>query len=282
MSFNLTDVLADGVDRLATAVGAILVVVSFLAGLASTVAAQDLLRIAIADWQTQLQETDPELAEQIGPGLEETLSGLHLAVGLSPGVATVLWIVATIASLAIVIVAFETFGRERDHLTTSALSGVGWKTLNFVVGAIVFAIVFTIGIALLVLPGLVVLVLFFFFPAAIAIDGDNFVSAFGSSVAVVRENAFGTIGLLVVAIVAGIAVSIIAGIVAAPLPPVAGGVVGEVASALVLLYAVAIVGRAYVDATTDDAVERTENEADEREDEDTEDRGPSYGDEIEF
>lgn len=250
MTFDVRTALGEGVDRFTTAAGGVLVVVAAAVGFVSTIAQQDLVRVALSDWLATVQETDPEMAAEFEPMLEELLDSLTLAVGLSFGTAATLWLVATILTVGIVVVAFSAFGEGHDRLDTAAFDGLVWRTANLLVGLIAFFVALLIGLTLLVLPGLLVLFLFCFFPAAICVDGENFVSAFGTSLDVVRSNLLGTLGLLVALFVAAFGISVITAVVAGAFPTVAAGIVAELGNTVALLFSVAVLARAYVAGPT--------------------------------
>lgn len=260
MTFDIGTVLNEAAERLATSAGAILVGGLALFGIVRAAAAQDVVRGVFE----RLLEifADPEFRAELGPeelqaledaerAIEAALAELPLALGLSPGVAALVWLLAFVLGLVVVTIALEAFGHERDTLDGSKPDGMGWKVLNLLLGLIAFGILFVIGLVLFVVPGLVIAVLLLFFPAAVVLDGESFVGAFGSSVDVVRENVLGTIGLVLVSVGVSIAISIVSTIFGAPLPAGAAAIVGELLSALGLAFTLALIARAYVRATAE-------------------------------
>lgn len=261
MSFDVGTVLNQAIERVATSVGAIVIGGLALTGFVRTVAGQDLVRALLERLLSELRRE--EFREGMGPeqleaveeaerAIETYLAELPLAMGMQPGTATLVWLGGFVLGLAVVAVAIDAFGRRRDALDGIELGGVAWKTLNLFLGTVVFAILFLIGLALFVVPGLVVAVLLLYFPAAIVLDDRSFVGAFESSAGVVRENLPGTLGLVAVAIGAGIAVGIVGWIVGIALPAAAAAVVGELLSAVGAAFVLALIARAYASATAED------------------------------
>lgn len=263
MSFDAGDVLTDAVDRLTTGAGAVLVGGLALFGIVRTVAEQDIAR-ALLEW-VLAELDDPAVREELGPEEYETIRGeleavladLPLALGLSPGTAAVVWLAGYVLALVVTVVAIDAFGNEHDRI--GALDGgrIGRHTLHLFVGSIVSGLLFVIGLVLFVIPGLVIGVLLVFFPAAIVLDDESFVAAFGSSVGVVRENVLGTLGIVVVGIVASFGIGIAATIVGSPLPGSVASVVSDLFGAVSLAFILALVARAYADGTADASVTET-------------------------
>lgn len=257
-SFEIGTVFGDSVERIATSVGALLIAGIAFFGVVRTAAGQDIARGTLEWILAELE--DPELREQLGPEqlealeaaeteLNAVLADLPLALGLSPGAAALVWIVGYVLGLVVAVLALDAFGQEWDTPGEIDASRIGWKTLNLFFGTIVFGILFVIGLVLFVLPGLAILVLLVFFPAAIVLDDESFFEAFGSSVGVVRENVGGAILLVIAGIAVGIAVSIVTAVVGAGLPSRETVIVSELFSAVGLAFVLALLARAYADAT---------------------------------
>lgn len=257
MSFKTGEVLGDAVDRLTTSAGAVLIGGIALFGILRTAAGQDITR-GVLEWVLDQLETagfrddlgpqQLEALESVEAELEAHIAELPLALGLSPGLAAGLWLLAYVLGLVVVVVALDTFGNARDTLSGLETEGVGWKTLNLFFGGIVFGILVFVGLLLFVLPGLVFIVLLVFFPAAVVLDDENFFGAFGSSVAVARSNIGGAIAVVLLAIVVGIAVTVAAWIVGGFLPPAGDAIAGDLLSAIGVAFGLALIARAYADS----------------------------------
>lgn len=258
MTFDVGNVLSDAFERLTTRAGAILVVGLTIVGIVRTAAIQDLVRTFLEWFRDQLE--DPEIRDQltaeevetIEREIDTTLSELPLALGLSPELAALLWLVGFVLSLVIVVIAIDAFTYERDALDGLETDRIGWKTLNLLVGWIAFGILFLIGLILFVLPGILVGLFLVFFAAAIVIDDESFLSAFASSIDVVRDNFLGTLGIVLLSLGAFIGLGFVGSAVGAILPALPAAVLGDLLSAVGQAFALALIARAYVDATADE------------------------------
>lgn len=261
MTFNVSDTVAEAVDRLTTSAAAVLIAALTVVGVLQTAALQDILR-GFLEWML-VQLEDPEVRAELTASEIETLeeqinayiAELPLALGLSPGAAALLWLVAFVVALAIVAVAIDTFGTERDSLEGVPTEGVGRKTLHLLLGWIAFSVLFAIGFALLVVPGLVVAFVLMFFTVAIVIDDESFVGAFGSSYGVVRSNLLGAFAIGVLGIVAFLVFWFVGLILAGILPGVPGAIAADLITAVGQVFVLALVTRAYVTAGTDDTAD---------------------------
>ena len=247
--------MSDAVERLTTSAGAILVVAMTVVGVVQTAALQDILRAFLESMLDVLD--DPEFREELSASDLETLESqidaaladLPLAMGLSPTAAALVWLLAFVAALVIVAVAIDTFANERDSFDGLETERLGRKTLHLLLGWIAFGVLFVIGLFLFVFPGLLVALFLVFFAAAIVIDDESFVSAFGSSYRVARSNLGGALAVLLLVIVAFIASRFVSGILAGLLSGVPGAVAAELVTSVAQVFVLALVARAYVDAT---------------------------------
>jgi len=266
MSFNVGSALKQGFARLATVTGAVVLAAYGLFGLLSTVGGQDVYRSVLEDFRDSafvddLRAEDPEAADALVESIDQAIADLPLAFGLDPLIGGLLWLAATLGAVVVAVVGLDAFGRGLGTLDGSVLDGLAWRTVNAVVGTVVAALAIVIGFAFLIVPGIVIAVALFFFPAAIAIDGENFFAAFKRSVGVVRDAVVETVALVVVWIVlliVGVLVDIVLG---AALPATAAAVLAEVVNAAITVAMLAVVAVAYVKATTDAAVSAPDPDA---------------------
>jgi hypothetical protein len=255
MKYDIETVLEDSVARLTTQAAAVLVAAYTLVSVLQAAAVQDLFRVALEWFLDQMESPDfqaefsAEQAIELERAVETAKSELPLALGLSPGAAVALWIVSYLIGLVVLVVALDTFGRKQDRLTGLETTNIGWKVLNFFVGSIVFVILVAIGLVLFVIPGLILMVLLVFFPAAIAIDNKSFVSAFGASYNVAKENLLATVVLMVVNIIVFMALGFVSGIITGVIPGAPGAIVNQAITAVGWAFGLALTARAYVDAT---------------------------------
>lgn len=260
MSYKLEDVVEDAVARLTTQAAGVLIAAFTLVSIVRAAATQDLF-VALLEEISDLLD-DPEFRAELSGEeageintiqgeIDSTLAELPLALGLSPGAAVALWLVAYILGLVVLVVALDTFGREQDRLTGLETSNIGWKVLNFFVGSVVFFVLTAVGLVFFVIPGLIIMVLFVFFPAAIAIDNKSFLSAFGASFNVAKENLLATVVLIVLNLIAFVVLGFVSEIVTGALPGVPGAIISQALTTVGWAFGLALIARAYVDATQD-------------------------------
>lgn len=265
MQFDAGSAFSEGWDRITTQVAILLVGLYAAASIVQTAAIQDITREGILELREFMQ--DELSAEEYQDFVDETepiVNDLPLALGLDLVPALVLLLVALLASTAVVALAIDAFARRAADVDELDTSGLVLHTLNIFVGGIVYFVLIMIGFALLFVPGIVVLVIFAFYPAAIVVEDENFVSAFGSSFGTVTDNVGHTLLLLLLAIVISVAGSVLSTVATALLSGTIGAIVSTTVTAAVTILIVAMLTRAYVaahpDAPRADADETGANE----------------------
>ncbi|PSP27524.1 hypothetical protein BRC65_05190 [Halobacteriales archaeon QH_2_65_14] len=262
MEFDIGDVVNDGFERLATSVGAVVIVGWALFGIVRTAAGQDVFRAGLErllevfenpEFRDQLNPEQLQAVEELETEINASLADLPLALGLGPIAAVAVWLLAFVLGLVVVVVAMDAFGHERESFDEVDTDRLGWKTLNLFIGTVVFAILFVIGLFLLVLPGLVLAFLLVFFPAAIVINDESFFDAYGSSFSVARENIVGTLAIFAIGIATLFALGFVSTIFEISLPAVGAAIAGELLSAVGVAFVWALTARAFVDATRERA-----------------------------
>ena len=268
MAFAAGAVIRGAVDRLSTTAGGLLIIALTVVGVAQAAAAQDIVRGILDRALSELRDPairGPLTADQIAilesveQQIEAYMADLVLALGLNPIVAGSLWVVAYVLGLAVIVVTIDTFGHERDVITGLETDRLAWKTINLFFGMIVFGILFVIGLILFIIPGLLFALFMVFFPAAIALDGDSFFSAYSKSASVVRSNFLATLALIVVTIVLAVIFGMIGSMLQSALPAAAGPIAAELVSAIVLAFTLALFALAYMTSTRDTESEAVES-----------------------
>jgi hypothetical protein len=258
MEFDIGDVVNDGFERLATSIGAVVIVGWALFGIVRTAAGQDIFRAVLErllevfenpEFRDQLNPEQLQAVEELETEINTSLADLPLALGLDPIAAVAVWLLAFVLGLVVVVVAMDSFGHERESFDEVDTDRLGWKTLNLFIGTVVFAILFVIGLFLLVLPGLVLAFLLVFFPAAIVINDESFFDAYGSSISVARENIVGTLAIFAIGIATLFALGFVSTIFEISLPAAGAAIAGELLSAVGIAFVWALTARAFVDAT---------------------------------
>ncbi|GAB6862162.1 hypothetical protein ACFR97_05910 [Haloplanus litoreus] len=131
-------------------------------------------------------------------------------VALSLPVAATVVVGSLLALTVLSVVAIRTFvADERDAIPREFWTeGLGWAVLNLFVGGLVTTVLLTVGFALLIVPGVFLLVGLVFMAMYVAVDGDNFVTAMRRSWALARGNRLSILGLVLVVASLGFAVGI--------------------------------------------------------------------------
>lgn len=243
MGFNTGDAFSRAAGKLLAPIGIIITGGYLIASLLSSTGQQNLVEASADEIVADVREA---VGDDIADLVEEAIAELPLAFGLSESVANLLVILGFIGTIIAFAVGIASFAKDSTGADAITLDRLVWNSLNLFAGAIVFGIAVIIGLALLVIPGLIILLVLVFFPAAIAIDGENFIEAFGSSVDIVRDNAIQTIGIIAGWILLMIVVGIVGSIFSFVLPPLAGEIISQVISALGVAYLMALLATAYV------------------------------------
>ncbi|WP_228546262.1 hypothetical protein [Halegenticoccus tardaugens] len=235
---NVTDVLKTGASRSVERNGLFLMGIVFVLS-----AVNGLLGFGIARWAaeqgggTAAPQSDPAILLAVG------LAGL---LSLAIGVAT---IVVSIAAIR-VFVSDETERLPREYFTRN----VGWATLNFIVGAIVFGIVVALGFVALILPGIFLLVTLAFWSVYVAVEDQNFVRGFRSSWALTRGYRLDLVLLGVAVLLVTLALNVVFGV-----GNLAGAGVGlvfaQIGSAIATVFSTAVLATAYNELTARSAEE---------------------------
>lgn len=248
MAMNVQSSLQEAIERIATPAGAVLVALYAAVTLLQAAAMQDLMLWGMQLFVDFVAETEPGEAQQLEEDMAMFTDELHLALGLGVGPASALLLVAFVGSLVVLAMAIYAFGNEIDEPGETIPGGLGWTLVNLFVGSIVFGILVTIGLFMLVIPGIVMLILFLFWPVAVVLDGDWFGAGFASSVNVVTDNLMSTLGVVALLIVASVMQFVVGGVLGF-VPGAAGEVLAQVVGAIVWVFVIALLARAYVGAT---------------------------------
>lgn len=253
MAFDVGDTVSEAWDRFATQAGAVVVLAAGAVGILQNIAVQDLLRALLLGLESLILESsdqmDPQEIEQFQRSIDQALATLPLSLGLSPGVALLLWLGAFVLTAAVIAVAIDAFGSSRDRLTGVEVEGLGRKTAHLALGQLVVLIAIVVGFVVFVIPGFIVALVAAFllpyFPVAVVLDDESFASAYGSSVDYARDNLGDTVILVLVAIAVFIGVGFVGGVVVAVLPATVGAVVEQFFSAIATIFVLAMLTRAY-------------------------------------
>lgn len=241
MSLDIGGLVREGFDRTVSRNGLLLVVVFYLVGVPSAIASSELNRQLVGEAMTA--PTPAPGTTPAGPGL-----------GLPVSVAALLTVVLSIVSVVLLVGAIRTFlGEDTETLDPSDFTdNIVWLFVNILVGGIVFGILIAIGFALLVIPGIFLLVSLFFWNYVIIDEGANFVEGFQRSWSLTSGNRLELFLLGVVIAVIGLLINVVFGIPGAFLPDLAAPLVGQIGSAFATVFFYATGARTYLALTGED------------------------------
>ena len=259
MSLDIGAAVSEGVRRLRSRDGLVLVGAFLIVGVLSSVAGQSLL-LGFAEASLDLAQspdappgTDVEtLREQVSQVREST----PLAVEISAGVAFGLVFLLGILAEALRIVAIRIFYTAAGNSPADLRENLAFATVNGFLGGIVVYVLIGIGLIFLILPGIFLALALFFVRQEIAIEDRNFVDAMAESWTLTRGNRLNLFALvLILGIVFAISQvfpTLVAGITGSD----AGGtVVGSIITPIVTVFGVAATTRAYAQLKAEDSNE---------------------------
>lgn len=252
MEFKVEETLRGTADRLLSPVAAVIVGLYVIASLLFSIGQQTLIESALEEGQFEGTPFDGVVS------IEDVAADLPLAVDVSESVGALIWIVGFVSIFAVLTVGLILLGATAFDFSEESGKSFAWKWINLFFGTIVFSILFSIGLALFIIPGLVLLVVLFYYPAAIGIDGESFVSAYGSSVDIFSENMLGTVILVLAWTLIAITVQGIAFVIGSGLPTAIDILIDEVATGVVAVFLLALVVEVYQTTQT-----REQNKGDE-------------------
>jgi hypothetical protein len=248
MSLDIGAAITEGVDRLLSRNGLVLVGAFLVVGVLSSVATQS-LTVGLSEAALEFAQspdappgTDVEtLREQV----EQTRAGSPLALDISAGLAFGLAFLIGILAETLRIVSIRLFYTPAGERPADLTSGLAFATVNGFLGGIVVAVLVVLGLVFLIVPGVFLALAFFFVKQEIAVEDSNFVDAMADSWALTRGERLNLLGLAIVLLVIGFV---------AFLPTIAASVagsstaslaVGAIVSPIVTVFGIAATTRAY-------------------------------------
>lgn len=254
MSLQIGRAFQDGIDELLSERGAMFAGAFVLLGLLNAVV-----------WASLSQRLIELFIEQLPEGMQvsqaATAGNASLALDVPLAVAGVAALVLFVAGEALNIVAVRAFASgDRDPIPDDVTRRLGRTVGVAIVAGILVAIAVIVGIFLLVIPGLVIALLFFFVRQEVALNDSGVFESLANSISVVGDNLLATVVIAVILAAIGIAVSLVLGALPLPLPPVVSTTVTTVLSSVVGVFGLAVTTVAYLQATdeTDGFSEGTE------------------------
>lgn len=244
MGLGTRDVIGRSLYRTFRPNGLLLVLGVVIANLVFQVGLSSLLLDAIRGVWDDLVATYPELFE----AGEDPASTLPLALEIPSSVALALLVLGFVFSILVLGVAVRVFSTENTETIPRELvvEDLAWMGVNLIVGTVVFFLLWSVGLALFVVPGIVLFVLLIYYLPAVAVEGRSFIDAMSRSWRVTRGNRLGVFVLflaffvlwflttLVVLILNGFAI-LIHPLVAELVTQVANGILTVVFAAIVAI-----------------------------------------------
>lgn len=182
------------------------------------------------------------LAQQVGAVQEAA----PIALDLPAGVALAALLAVALGAEAITLLAIRVFGEYETEEGEPLYAGLGLATLNGFLGGIVLFTLVSIGLVLLVIPGVFLYVVFLFYQQEIALQDRNFIEALAQSwrvTAGIRLRVFGLAILVVlVSLVGGVPSAIASATQIQSIQVASAVLVGPV----VTVFTAGLITRAYV------------------------------------
>lgn len=256
MSFQIRSVLGDSLYRLFSRNGLILVGAVFLMNVLLQIGLSSLFIGMWEEFWDEFVETYPEFADVF----DDTDDLFPLAVDVPDSVALAIVVIGVLLSLILLAVALRVFYSTEEHSIKTELvfDNIAWVTVNLFVGLIIFFILWSIGLALLIIPGIFVFVSFIYFIAAVSVEDRSFVDGFSRSWSLARGNRFKIFllffAVFVITIVAAITFALFTAFIHF-LSPLAGTIVDQLWNALITLYFAAVVAISFRSLVEPDAPE---------------------------
>lgn len=249
MSLQVGAALQDGVEDLTSQSGVLFVAVFVVLGLINTVISQSLSLAATQQFASELDQPSAAMQQPGGFGA----SGTPLAVDVPLAVTGPLLLVMSIVGIVVTIVAIRAFASDSpEAIPPAATRNLAKTTIVYIAASIVAGIALFFGFLLLIIPGLILAVLFYFIQQEVALNDSGVIGSIQGSIGLVTDNVVGVIALIIILFVLGILATVPAFVL--PSGSVIVTLVSVVIGQVVSVFNLAVVTSAYQQA----AGERTE------------------------
>ena len=248
MSLQVGAALQDGIDDLTSQSGVLFVAVFVVLGLLNAVISQS-LSLGITEYFAAGVD-QPGAAMQQPGGFGQ---GTALAVDVPLAVTGPLLLITSLIGIAVSIVAIRAFASESpEPIPATATRDLLKTTLIAVVASILAGIATVVGFVLLIIPGLILTVLFYFIQQEIALNDSGVIESIRGSIGLVTDNVLAVVALVIILFALGL-VSTVPSFVL-PSNSVIFALVPVVIGQVISVFNIAVVTSAYQQA----AAERTE------------------------
>jgi hypothetical protein len=253
MALQIGRAFQDGIDELLSERGAVFAGVFIVYGLLSSVVWASLSQAFTELFLGQLP-SDAQVNQAAMAG------GTPLALDLPLAVAAVGALVLFVVSEALNIVAVRAFASgDRDPIPDNVGRRLGKTVGVAIVAGILTTIAVGIGIVLLIIPGLVFALLFFFVRQEIALNDSGIIESISNSVGIVTDNLLAAFVLAVVLAVLGVVLGGAFSFLPISLPPMVLTTVSTVLSSVVTVFSIAVTTVAYLQVAESGYTQQTES-----------------------
>ncbi|MDQ2071251.1 hypothetical protein ACODNH_13325 [Haloarcula sp. NS06] len=253
MALQIGRAFQDGIDELLSERGAIFAGAFIVYGLVSSVVYASLSRAFTELFLGQLP-SDVQVSQAAMAG------GTPLALDLPLAVAGVGALVLFVVNEALNIVAIRAFASDdREPIPDNVGRRLGKTVAIAIAAGILTSLAVGIGIILLIIPGLLFALLFFFVRQEIALNDSGIAESIGNSVSIVIDNLLATFVLAIVLAVLGIVLGGAFSFLPVSLPPMVLVTVSTVFSGVVSVFSIAVMTVAYLQVTDLDHTQETES-----------------------
>ncbi|KAA9398898.1 hypothetical protein Har1130_11870 [Haloarcula sp. CBA1130] len=253
MALQIGRAFQDGIDELLSERGAVFAGVFIVYGLLSSVVWASLSKAFTELFLGQLP-SDAQVNQAAMAG------GTPLALDLPIAVAAVGALVLFVVNEALNIVAIRAFASDdRAPIPDNVGRRLGKTVAVAIVAGIFTTIAVGIGLVLLIIPGLVFALLFFFVRQEIALNDSGIIESISNSVGIVTDNLLATFVLAIVLAVLGIVLGGAFSLLPISLPPMVLTTVSTVLSSVVGVFSIAVTTVAYLQATESGYTQETES-----------------------
>lgn len=169
------------------------------------------------------------------------------AVAGNPLLLGVVGVTVSVISIAVSIVALRVFvtGETEVVPDTALKRNMGLALLHTIVGSLLFALLVTVGIILLVVPGIYIILALFFWTMYVAVEDQGFYEAMQSSWELTKTHKWRLLGLLLVIVAVNVGLGLASGLLSTAGGGMVRTLVLEAGRAFGGVFALAVQARAY-------------------------------------
>ena len=243
MALQIGRAFQDGIDELLSERGAMFAGAFIVYGLISSVVYASLSQAFTELFLGQLP-ADAQVSQAAMAG------GTPLALDLPIAVAGVGALVLFVVNEALNIVAIRAFASgDREPIPDNVGRRLGKTVAIAIAAGILTSLAVGVGLILLIIPGLVFGLLFFFVRQEIALNDSGIIESISNSVSIVTDNLLAAFVLAIVLAVLGIVLGGVFSFLPISLPPMVVTTVSTVISSVVSVFTIAVTTVAYLQAT---------------------------------